>query len=90
MPNAPCLPIWALLLKPLPLKSPWNALRIRPLSTLEGYLLFNQELMTTALQIAKKAGAAISLDLASFTVVEQARDFPDADCSGVCGYPVGQ
>ena len=42
---------------------------------LEGYLLFNQELMTTALQVAKKAGAAISLDLASFTVVEQSRDF---------------
>ncbi|MFH2066957.1 MAG: adenosine kinase [Pseudomonadota bacterium] len=42
---------------------------------LEGYLLFNRELMTTALRAAKKAGAAISLDLASFTVVEQAKDF---------------
>jgi len=42
---------------------------------LEGYLIFNRDLMTTALQAAKKAGAAISLDLASFTVVEQSRDF---------------
>ncbi|MBA4368330.1 MAG: adenosine kinase [Desulfobacterium sp.] len=42
---------------------------------LEGYLLFNRDLMSTALQAAKKVGAAISLDLASFTVVEQSRDF---------------
>jgi sugar/nucleoside kinase (ribokinase family) len=42
---------------------------------LEGYLLFNQELMVTALKVARKAGAAISLDLASFTVVEQSKDF---------------
>jgi len=42
---------------------------------LEGYLLFNQELMTAALQVAKKTGAAVSLDLASFTVVEQSMGF---------------
>jgi sugar/nucleoside kinase (ribokinase family) len=37
----------------------------------EGYLLFNPELIETALAAAKKAGALVSLDLASFTVVEQ-------------------
>jgi sugar/nucleoside kinase (ribokinase family) len=42
---------------------------------LEGYLLFNQNLMLKALESAKKAGAAISLDLASFTVVEQSKAF---------------
>jgi len=38
---------------------------------LEGYLLFNSELIQAALDTAKEAGALISLDLASFTVVEQ-------------------
>jgi len=37
----------------------------------EGYLLFNSELIQAALEAAKEAGALISLDLASFTVVEQ-------------------
>ena len=37
----------------------------------EGYLLFNSELIQAALKAAKGAGALISLDLASFTVVEQ-------------------
>jgi sugar/nucleoside kinase (ribokinase family) len=37
----------------------------------EGYLLFNPDLIQTALAAAKKAGALISLDLASFTIVEQ-------------------
>ncbi|HEX3019598.1 MAG TPA: adenosine kinase [Chitinispirillaceae bacterium] len=39
---------------------------------LEGYLLFNEKLMMAALEAAKTAGAYISLDLASFTVVEAA------------------
>jgi len=38
---------------------------------IEGYLLFNPDLIQAALMAAKKAGALISLDLASFTVVEQ-------------------
>ena len=42
---------------------------------LEGYLAFNRELLLAALQSAKRAGALISLDLASFTVVESARSF---------------
>jgi len=40
---------------------------------LEGYLLFNEELLKAALKTAKSAGAFISLDLASFTVVEASR-----------------
>ena len=41
---------------------------------IEGYLLFNQALMFAALSAAKNAGALISLDLASFTVVETHKD----------------
>lgn len=44
---------------------------------IEGYLLFNRELITVAVKNAKKAGAMVCLDLASFTVVEQAKDFLD-------------
>jgi sugar/nucleoside kinase (ribokinase family) len=40
---------------------------------MEGYLLFNPDLMTASLKAAKKAGALVSLDLASFTVVEQSK-----------------
>jgi sugar/nucleoside kinase (ribokinase family) len=45
---------------------------------IEGYLLFNRALMLSVLQAAQKAGAKVSLDLASFNVVEEARDIlPD-------------
>jgi sugar/nucleoside kinase (ribokinase family) len=44
---------------------------------MEGYLLFNPDLMTAALAAAKAAGALISLDLASFTVVEQSKAILD-------------
>lgn len=45
---------------------------------IEGYLLFNRELMTTTLEAARAAGALISLDLASFNVVAEAQDIlPD-------------
>ena len=40
----------------------------------EGYLLFNPELIQAALTAAKKAGAKVSLDLASFTVVEESKE----------------
>lgn len=40
---------------------------------IEGYLLFNEELIMRALQVAKDVGALVSLDLASFTVVEQSK-----------------
>jgi sugar/nucleoside kinase (ribokinase family) len=45
---------------------------------IEGYLLFNRDLMMTVLQEARKSGARVSLDLASFNVVEEASDIlPD-------------
>lgn len=40
----------------------------------EGYLLFNRSLMTATLKSAKEAGALVSLDLASFNVVEESVD----------------
>ena len=43
----------------------------------EGYLLFNPELIQSSLNAAKKAGAKISLDLASYTVVEGSRELLD-------------
>jgi len=42
---------------------------------IEGYLLHNRELMLTALNRAKKAHARVSLDLASFTIVKESREF---------------
>jgi sugar/nucleoside kinase (ribokinase family) len=41
----------------------------------EGYLLFNRELITAIAEAVKHAGAKFSLDLASFTVVESSKDF---------------
>jgi len=41
---------------------------------IEGYLLFNPELMKAAFTAAKSAGAKIALDLASFTVVEESKE----------------
>jgi sugar/nucleoside kinase (ribokinase family) len=40
---------------------------------LEGYLLFNTDLVYAALNRAREAGARVSLDLASYTVVEDSR-----------------
>ncbi len=42
---------------------------------IEGYLLFNRQLMQASLAAARKAGARIALDLASFTVVQKAKAF---------------
>ena len=42
---------------------------------IEGYLVFNRNLILAALKSAKKAGAMISLDLASFTVVRETKRF---------------
>lgn len=41
----------------------------------EGYLVFNPDLLRAVLSSAKTAGALVSLDLASFNVVEQAGPF---------------
>jgi sugar/nucleoside kinase (ribokinase family) len=44
---------------------------------IEGYMLFNPGLMMAALKAAKAAGALVSVDLASYTVVEAARALLD-------------
>ena len=41
---------------------------------IEGYLLFNPDLILTVLKMAQQSGARISLDLASFNVVEESHD----------------
>ena len=41
----------------------------------EGYLVFNHELIQTAVETAKKAGLKIALDLSSYNVVEANLDF---------------
>lgn len=43
----------------------------------EGYLLYNRELITAIFEEARLAGACISLDLASFTVVEENAEILD-------------
>jgi sugar/nucleoside kinase (ribokinase family) len=53
---------------------------------IEGYLLFNESLMRAALAAAREAGAKISLDLASYTVVEASKGLLDEivrDCVDV-------
>jgi sugar/nucleoside kinase (ribokinase family) len=40
----------------------------------EGYLLFNTDLILAALEKAREAGALVSLDLASFTVVRESKE----------------
>jgi len=47
---------------------------------LEGYLLFNEKLMMSVLKAVKGAGALVSLDLASFTVVEAAKKLIEDIC----------
>ncbi len=42
---------------------------------IEGYLVFNHELLEKAVKLAKEAGLMISLDLASYNVVEANLDF---------------
>ncbi|MBF0243219.1 MAG: adenosine kinase [Desulfamplus sp.] len=43
------------------------------IAIMEGYLLFNRDLMMACLKSAKKAGALIALDLASFDVVQASK-----------------
>jgi len=44
------------------------------ISMIEGYLLFNKDLMMAAIKAAKASGSLIALDLASFEVVNASRD----------------
>ncbi len=41
----------------------------------EGYLIYNHELITDALEKAKKAGMKIAMDMASYNLVEDNREF---------------
>lgn len=41
----------------------------------EGYLIFNRELIETVCRLAKECGLKISMDMASYNIVEQNRDF---------------
>jgi len=50
-----------------------NCLKNAAIVHIEGYLLFNEDLIMKAVQAAKNIGALVSLDLASFTVVEQSK-----------------
>ena len=47
------------------------------IAVIEGYLLFNRELMIAALKAAKESRALIALDLASFEVVRASKDILD-------------
>jgi sugar/nucleoside kinase (ribokinase family) len=42
---------------------------------IEGYLVFNQDLILKAVQLAKEAGLKVSIDLASYNVVDAKLDF---------------
>lgn len=42
---------------------------------IEGYLVFNHELIRTGVEMAKKAGLKVAMDLASYNVVEANLDF---------------
>jgi sugar/nucleoside kinase (ribokinase family) len=44
---------------------------------IEGYLLFTKDYLMAALNAAKEAGAKISMDLSSYTVVEASKDILD-------------
>lgn len=44
------------------------------IALVEGYLLFNRDLMIAAVKAAKAAGALVALDLASFEVVNASKD----------------
>ena len=42
---------------------------------IEGYLVFNHDLITRAIELAERAGLTICLDLASYNIVEAEREF---------------
>ena len=47
------------------------------ITMIEGYLLFNKDLMMASLMAAKAAGSLIALDLASFEVVNDSKEILD-------------
>ncbi len=44
---------------------------------IEGYMIYNKDLMMAVLKAAKDSDSLVSLDLASFTIVEESKDFLD-------------
>jgi sugar/nucleoside kinase (ribokinase family) len=58
-----------------PAEIPENAFEGAAIALIEGYLVYNRDLFLMALEKARAAGARIVLDLASFTVVEENKDF---------------
>lgn len=58
-----------------PVEIPAQAFEGAAIALIEGYLVYNRDLFLHALRQAQAAGARIVLDLASFTVVEENRDF---------------
>jgi len=54
-----------------------NSFKDAAVVLVEGYLLYNPDLIKTALSAAKKAGAKIALDLASYTVVAESKALLD-------------
>lgn len=58
-----------------PSEIPVNAFEGAAIALIEGYLVYNRDLFLFALDQARAAGAKIVLDLASFTVVEENREF---------------
>ena len=61
-----------------PSEIPANAFEGAAIALIEGYLVYNRDLFLFALDQARAAGAKIVLDLASFTVVEENREFLEA------------
>ncbi|CAB1064251.1 Ribokinase (EC [Olavius sp. associated proteobacterium Delta 1] len=51
-----------------------NSFKDAAVVLVEGYLLYNPDLIKTALSAAQKAGAKIALDLASYTVVAESKE----------------
>jgi sugar/nucleoside kinase (ribokinase family) len=54
-----------------------NSFKDAAVVLVEGYLLYNPELIKTSLSAAKAAGAKIAMDLASYTVVKESRELLD-------------
>ncbi len=57
------------------LKSRESAFQHSKIVHIEGYLVSNREVVSSAMEMAKRSGARISFDMASFNVVEENRDF---------------
>ncbi len=57
---------------------------------IEGYLVQNHALIERAVKVAKQNGLKITLDMASYNVVEENLDFLHMILQGVCGHCIRQ